>query len=75
MLNCIYKDTFQTHGKIVQNKRVQVSFTDKQWEIISHFKGEFGDTDADVIRNIVLCWLSEKSLITSFVKKRVFCDK
>jgi hypothetical protein len=53
------------------SKRVQVAFTDKQWELISNLRGEFGDGDADIIRNIVLAWLSEKSLISSNVKLKL----
>ena len=52
-------------------KRVQVSFTKEQWELISKFKGELGSGDADVIRNIVISWLSEKSVISSKVKKKI----
>ena len=56
-------------------KRIQVSLTSNQWKLIEHFKGEFGDTDAEVIRNIVLSWLSEKGFISDAVKKKVnLCD-
>ena len=51
-------------------KRVQVSFTDNQWDLLSKFKGEFGSKDADIVRNIVIAWLSEKSIISSTIKKR-----
>ena len=51
-------------------KRVQVSFTEKQWELLEKFQGEFGDSDADIVRSIVIAWLSEKSFISSTVKKR-----
>ncbi len=51
-------------------KRVQVSFTERQWELIEKLKGELGEGDADVVRNIVIAWLSEKSFISSTVKKR-----
>jgi hypothetical protein len=53
-------------------KRIQVSFTERQWELISHFKGEFGNTDSEIIRGIVLSWLAEKSFISSSVKKRIY---
>ena len=52
-------------------KRVQVSFTEEQWELIENFKGNFGKTDADAVRNIVLAWLSEKSFISSTVKDQM----
>ena len=54
----------------MQAKRVQVSFTEKQWELLEKFKGELGESDADIVRNIAIAWLSEKSFISSTVKKR-----
>lgn len=51
-------------------KRVMVSFTEKQWEVIQRLKGEFGDSDAIIVKNIVLAWLSEKSFITDSVKNK-----
>lgn len=51
-------------------KRVQVSFTEKQWELLKKFKGELGESDADIVRSIVIAWLAEKSFISSTVKKR-----
>ncbi|WP_295387038.1 hypothetical protein [uncultured Thiodictyon sp.] len=53
------------------SKKIQVSFSDKQIELLEHLKGELGETDADVVRNIVVAWLSEKSLITTIVKQRI----
>jgi len=56
-------------------KRVQVSFTKEQWEVLERFKATMGGTDADVVRNIVLAWLAEKSIITSEVKQRMGAEK
>lgn len=53
------------------NKRVQVSFTAGQWNLIECFKGIMGDSDADIVRNIVLAWLAEKSFITYDIKQRM----
>ncbi len=53
------------------SKRIQVSFTSSQWKLIEQFKGEFGESDAEVVRNIVLSWLSEKSFISDTIKKRI----
>lgn len=61
--------------KINDSKRVQVSFTKKQWELIKNLKGEFGNADADIVRNLALAWLSEKSLISSSAKKRMGVNK
>jgi hypothetical protein len=54
---------------IIDTKRVQVSFTEKQWRIIENLRGVLGDSDADIVRNMVISWLAEKSLITSYAKK------
>lgn len=50
-------------------KRIQITFTNEQWELIQKFKGIMGQSDSEVVRNIVLAWLSEKSLVSSRVKK------
>lgn len=54
-----------------KTKRVQVSFTESQWTLIEKLRGEFGDGDADIVRNIVLAWLSEKSFISTTAKKKM----
>ena len=51
-------------------KRVQVTFTNEQWEMIESMKGEMGNTTAEIVRNIVLAWLAEKSLISERIKKK-----
>lgn len=52
-------------------KRVQVSFTSEQWKLLERFKATMGGTDADVVRNIVLAWLAEKSVITLDAKQKM----
>ncbi|MEM2589580.1 MAG: CopG family transcriptional regulator [Candidatus Bathyarchaeia archaeon] len=56
-------------------KRVQVSFTQGQWELLERFKATMGETDADVVRNIVLAWLAEKSVIASEVKQKIGAER
>ncbi|XRO76154.1 CopG family transcriptional regulator [Methanocaldococcus sp. 10A] len=51
------------------SKRIQVTFTKEQWSVIEKFRGILGESDAELIRNIVLIWLSEKSIITTKIKK------
>ncbi|MHA1506716.1 MAG: CopG family transcriptional regulator [Candidatus Asgardarchaeia archaeon] len=51
--------------------RVQVLFTKEQYEIIQKLKGEMGLTDSEVIRNIVLNWLMEKSFISASLKSKL----
>ncbi len=52
--------------------KVQVNFTEDQWDLIARFKSSMGKSDADVVRNIVLAWLAEKSFISTSVKERMF---
>ena len=54
-----------------KKKKVQVAFTQSQWELISNLREEFGDGDADIVRNIVLAWLAEKSIVSTNVKNRI----
>lgn len=53
-----------------KTKKVQVSFTEKQWKLIDRLRGEMGDGDANIVRTIVLVWLAEKSFISDTVKNR-----
>lgn len=57
-------------NKKKRSKRVQVTFNNEQWRVIKKFKGVMGESNSDVVRNIVLAWLSEKSFVTSEVNKR-----
>jgi len=54
-----------------KTKKVQVSFTEKQWTLIDTLRGVMGDGDADIIRNIVTAWLAEQSFIYDSVKSRL----
>ncbi len=56
---------------MVKSKRVQVSFTEKQWKMIETLRGEMGDNDADIVRNIILAWLAEKSFVTDTTKMKL----
>ncbi|MFX1539070.1 MAG: CopG family transcriptional regulator [Promethearchaeota archaeon] len=42
-------------------KKVQITFTKEQWEIIKDLRGKFGNTNAEIVRNIVIAFLSEKT--------------
>lgn len=53
------------------SKKIQVSFSDRQIELLERLKGELGETDADVVRNIVIAWLAEKSFISTVIKERM----
>jgi len=55
----------------LKRKRVQVVFTVEQWALIEKFRGDLGDGDAEIVRNIVLAWLSEKSIISTNAKAKM----
>ncbi len=46
-----------------------MTFTERQWEVIEKFRGVMGTDDAEIVRDIVLSWLAEKSVVSSAVKK------
>jgi len=48
---------------------VQVTFTREQWELIERFRGIMGSGDAEIVRNIVLSWLAEKSVVSTAAKE------
>ena len=56
-------------------KRIQVTFNVSQWKLISSLKGYLGQNDAEVVRNIVLAWLSEKSFVSSSAKRVLSNDE
>jgi Ribbon-helix-helix protein, copG family. len=53
-------------------KRIQVTFTKEQWDLIEKMKGEMGITDSEIVRNIVMGWLMEKSFISTTLKTKLF---
>ena len=57
--------------RMSKNKRVQVVFANKQWELLSNTRGKMGDSDADIIGNIVVSWLSEKTITTLYFKNEM----
>lgn len=51
-------------------KRVLVSIPKGSWEVIEKLlKGKMGDKDSEVVRNIVLAYLSEKGYMRDEIKK------
>ncbi|MDP7141345.1 MAG: CopG family transcriptional regulator [Candidatus Woesearchaeota archaeon] len=58
---------------ILDNKsgtaKIHVKLTKEQLELISDLKGILGSTNSEVVRTIVMSWLSEKSVIPNSIKK------
>jgi metal-responsive CopG/Arc/MetJ family transcriptional regulator len=45
-------------------KRITVNLPDDLWEVIEiNLKGKLGNKDGEIIRNIVIAWLSDKSYL------------
>jgi hypothetical protein len=51
-------------------KKIQVTFSDGQWRLVEKLRGAIGDTDSEVVRNIVISYLSEKSYIKEQVSNK-----
>ena len=51
--------------KIGEGKRVVVNFTDEQWMILEKFRGVFGHRDSEIVRHIIIAYLSEKNFLRS----------
>ncbi len=54
-----------------ESVRIQVILTREQYELIQRLKGVMGSSDSEVVRNIVIAWLSEKSILSEKLKERV----
>jgi len=52
------------------SKKIQVILTKEQYEIIKKLRGEMGNSDSEIIRNIVVNWLLQNSFITSQIKEK-----
>jgi hypothetical protein len=50
-------------------KKVQVTFSNGQWNLIQKLRGTIGETDSEIVRNIVISYLSEKSYVKEEVTK------
>ncbi|MGC9517486.1 MAG: hypothetical protein ACP5C3_07305 [Methanomicrobiales archaeon] len=58
-----------THNR-PKAKRIHLTFSEEQWKILEKFKGVMGQGDAEIVRNIVLAWLAEKSMISTEIKSK-----
>jgi hypothetical protein len=53
-----------------ESKKIQVIFTKEQYDLIQKLRGEMGNTTSEIVRNIVIGWLMEKSFITTQLKNK-----
>ncbi|MEM2179125.1 MAG: ribbon-helix-helix protein, CopG family [Candidatus Aenigmatarchaeota archaeon] len=52
------------------SKKIQIILTKEQYELIQKLRGEMGNSNSEIVRNIVLNWLLENSFITSQIKEK-----
>ena len=57
--DCHYK----VHGKKKKRGKCTVDFTDEQWRIIDGLRGVFGNKDSEIVKYIVMSYLSEKGFV------------
>lgn len=60
-----------------KSSRILVTLTDEQREIVRSLVGPLGGSESDVIKSILLAWLSlsDKSLLAEVIKKRWLARK
>ena len=56
-------------------KRIQVNFTKEQYELLQKLKGELGNSDSEVVKNITMAWLTENSFISTTLKPKIFGEE
>ncbi|MBI2564691.1 CopG family transcriptional regulator [Candidatus Woesearchaeota archaeon] len=53
-------------------KRILVSIPEGTWGLIEkYFKGKIGEKESEIIRNIVIAYLSEKGYLKNNVKNKL----
>ena len=55
------------HVTLVHLKRIMVNFTDEQWTVLERFRGLFGNTDSEIVKYVLMSYLSEKT----YIKRRI----
>ncbi len=60
---------------MVKEENINIKLTKEQKEILKSLKGEMGDSEAEVIRNIFTSWLSEKGIVSEIIKRRLFNNR
>lgn len=56
-------------------KKIQVTFSDAQATLLDELKGVLGDSDAEVVRAIVMNWLVDKGMVTKSADAKVPVSK
>jgi len=51
------------------SRKILVSFTKDQYTLIERFEGKLGSSMAEVVRNLCLAYLSEKSYLKDAIMK------
>ena len=54
---------------------IGIKLTDEQKKILENLVGVMGGTEAEVIRNIFLAWLSEKGILAEAIKEEYMKKK
>lgn len=52
-----------------KGKRVMVNFKDEQWSIIEKFRGIYDNSDSEIVKYIVMNYLSEKTYVKDEIEK------
>lgn len=56
-------------------KKIQVTFSDAQALLLDELKGILGDSDAEVVRAIVMNWLLDKGMVGKTIDEKGLMEK
>lgn len=52
------------------SKRIIVTLPDETYKLMKKLDG-MGDKDAEIVRNLVIAWMAEKSMISTSAKEKI----
>lgn len=52
------------------SKKIVVTMPEETYKLMKHLEG-MGEKDAEIVRNIVISWMAEKSMISTAAKQKM----
>ena len=74
-LNSIYTSNMHNNTLIVykgdiMSKKIVVTLPDETYKIMKNLEG-MGNKDGEIVRNLVISWMAEKSMISTSAKEKM----
>jgi len=58
------------YKEVTMSKKIVVTLSDETYKLMKSLEG-FGKKDAEIVRNLVISWLAEKSMISTSAKEKM----